>query len=161
MAQAGRAFQPEILVVPEGATVSFPNRDIYAHNVFSTTPGNSFDLGLYKSGGSKSVTFENPGVVNISCNVHPQMNAWVIVVTNPFVAQPGSDGAFSLRGVPPGNYHLAAWFPYGAPVRQEVHLGPGARLSLRLDLRERRGGVLHNDKTGKPYSHYPRSAEAP
>src|SRR5450755_1818664 len=47
VSQAGKAFLPPVLVVPQGATVSFPNLDPVLHNVFSVTPGASFDLGLH------------------------------------------------------------------------------------------------------------------
>jgi plastocyanin len=94
MEQAHKSFIPSLLIVPEGSSVAFPNNDEFSHNVFSVSPKNSFDLGLYGAGTGKAVTFESPGVVVIYCNVHPQMIAHVIVVSNAFFAHPKPDGSF-------------------------------------------------------------------
>ncbi len=45
MAQADKSFAPPLLIVPVGATVAFPNRDEYYHNVFSPSSETKFDLG--------------------------------------------------------------------------------------------------------------------
>ena len=43
--QRDKQFAPRVLVVPLGTKLVFPNQDTVIHNVFSTAPGNSFDLG--------------------------------------------------------------------------------------------------------------------
>ena len=60
--QRGKAFTPRVLAVPVGTEVRFPNSDGIFHNVFSLSSGNVFDLGLYRSGDSKSRTLTTPGV---------------------------------------------------------------------------------------------------
>lgn len=152
--QAEKTFSPTELVVPVGASVEFPNKDNYFHNVFSTAPGNSFDLGLYKAGASRSVKFTKPGLVPIFCNIHPQMIGYVLVVTNPFFTHPDEDGRFRLTGVPPGTYHLTAWFPFGGAVRTEVKVDAGRTSEVKMTLRERSGAERHRNKDGLPYSHY-------
>src|SRR5262249_34596412 len=77
--QEGREFVPRVLAVQKGTRVSFPNRDAIFHNVFSVTPDSSFDLGSYKQGESRSVTLTKPGVVNVYCNMHPNMAAYILV----------------------------------------------------------------------------------
>jgi plastocyanin len=152
--QSGKAFQPELLVVPVGARVEFPNQDAFFHNVFSTAAGNSFDLGLYKSGTSKSVVFTKPGLVPIFCNIHPQMISHILVVTNPFFQRLGADGRFRFVDVPPGTYRLVAWLPYGSPARTEVVVTAGQTTEVALTLRERSGALRHPNKEGKPYGSY-------
>jgi plastocyanin len=154
ISQHDKAFDPSLLVVPVGASVEFPNRDTFFHNVFSTANGNSFDLGLYKNGDSKSVVFSKPGWVPIFCNIHPQMLSYILVVTNGFVAHPSEDGRFAFADVPPGTYHIAAWFPYGGIERREVRVEPGATTDVNLVLRERSGAGRHPNKDGKPYWRY-------
>src|SRR4051812_14103644 len=75
MAQRGLAFEPRVMVVEKGTTVDFPNEDKVFHNVFSLSRGNQFDLQLYKAGTSKSVQLKRAGVVDVYCNIHPQMAA--------------------------------------------------------------------------------------
>lgn len=134
MAQKDTAFTPSLLVVPRGATVEFPNRDSFFHNVFSYSAVARFDLGRYPKGESKSVTFDEPGVAKIYCEVHDFMRAAVIVVENPFHAVPDDEGRFRIRGVPPGTYTLVAWHPDQGTAEREVTVPDGGTARVELDL---------------------------
>ena len=107
--QRDQTFVPHVVAVPVGTTVDFPNHDPMLHNVFSASPAKKFDLGMYDRGETKSVTFDTPGVVRIGCNVHPKMQAFVVVHTNPYVAVSKSDGSYTVSGVPAGSYQLRVW----------------------------------------------------
>src|SRR5450631_3726890 len=48
--QVDRRFAPEMVVVPVGSTVSFPNMDPIFHNIYSLSKPKSFDLGSYDKG---------------------------------------------------------------------------------------------------------------
>jgi plastocyanin len=110
MDQRQDAFVPRVVVVPVGATVDFPNRDAHLHNVFSTLKGKQhFDLGMYGQGETKSVTFDTPGVVPVRCNVHPGMEGYVVVHTNPYAAVSDAHGVYTIVGVPAGTYTLRVW----------------------------------------------------
>ena len=159
MKQQGKEFTPALLVVPQGATVGFPNLDPVFHNVFSVTPGNTFDLGLHKTGDTATVRMEAPGVVSVYCDIHPQMIGYLVVVANPFFTQPAADGSFHLHGVPPGTYHAVAWFPYGPPVREEVRVSAGETAQWRPILRERSDAGRHARKDGSGYLKYGSGAE--
>ena len=73
VAQKNKAFSTKKLTVKVGDSVKFVNEDSFAHNVFSLSPAKSFDLGSFGGGGSKSVTFDKPGKVEVECAVHPDM----------------------------------------------------------------------------------------
>src|SRR5262245_10672972 len=60
-------FQPDLVAVPTGSTVDFPNEDRVFHNVFSLSRTKRFDLGLYRNGESRSVTFNRAGLVDLYC----------------------------------------------------------------------------------------------
>ena len=62
-----------------GDTVSFRNDDPFFHNVFSSSPAKSFDLGSYPQGQSRKVTFEKEGTVEVECAIHPEMKLRVEV----------------------------------------------------------------------------------
>src|SRR4029453_1575752 len=109
-------FSPPWAVVQRGKTIAFPNLDNIYHNVFSLSSGNSFDLGLYSAGGAgQAPTFSEPGVVDIYCNIHPEMAASVLVVPNRYFVKVRQDGSFELPGVPSGRRKIAAWAP-GASI---------------------------------------------
>jgi plastocyanin len=73
VAQKNKAFSMKKLTVKVGDSVKFVNEDSFAHNVFSLSAIKSFDLGSFGTGGTKSVTFDKPGKVEVECAVHPDM----------------------------------------------------------------------------------------
>lgn len=107
--QVNERFVPHVLPIMVGTVVQFLNSDEVYHNVFSFSPAKSFDLGRYKRGKSRAVTFDKPGVVKVYCDIHTHMNAFVIVLQNPFFAVTDDNGNFEIKGVPPGKYTLKAW----------------------------------------------------
>ncbi len=150
LSQRNKAFAPRVLGVPVGTVVSFPNDDDIFHNVFSLSPGNAFDLGLYRAGASKSRTFATPGVVRIFCNIHPQMTALVVAAPTPWVVTTGPDGAWRLD-LPAGRYRLTAISERAAAVTADVAVS-GATSSPPLALDESAFvAVPHTNKFGKPY----------
>lgn len=153
--QIDKSFRPALTVVPVGSVVDFPNSDRVFHNVFSISRPAKFDLGLYKSGSSKSVVMEQPGVVDVYCNIHPQMAAKVFVTDTKYYAVTGRDGTFSLDGVPPGVYSLVAWMPNGDVHQAEVTVESGRQTTLEFELREQRWPkTRHTRKDGTPYGRY-------
>lgn len=109
LVQQDTAFHPPVLVIPVGTSVEFPNRDPFFHNVFSYSAPKRFDLGRFPRGESRTVTFDKPGVVKVYCEIHQWMRSAIVVVENPYHAQIGEDGRFTIEGIPPGRYRLAVW----------------------------------------------------
>ncbi len=129
--QRNLAFVPQVLVVPVGATVEFPNNDRVFHNVFSFKDGKRFDLGLYPIGTVKQLRFDKPGLSRVFCNIHPGMAAYVMVVDTPYFAISDDDGRFMVRGVPAGSYTYRAWRPGGTTLTDSIAVAPGAELEVR------------------------------
>ena len=109
-----KGFIPETLVVPQGSTVRFPNVDTIIHNVYSRSPGNSFDLGYYAPGKSPEYTFNTAGLAIVNCTVHHTMRANVVVLATPYYTRPGKDGRYQIKDVPPGPGTLVFWHPRAA-----------------------------------------------
>jgi len=123
--QINQAFEPHVLGVPVGATVDFPNGDLVYHNVFSYSKPKKFDLGYYGKGKSKTVTFDKPGVVQVFCDIHSTMSAYVLVVDSPFVTQPDAAGDYALKALPNGNYTLKVWHPSLGERSMKVSVNDG------------------------------------
>jgi plastocyanin len=132
--QRDLGFHPHVLPVVKGATVEFPNRDVLFHNVFSLSKSASFDLGRYPSGASKSVRFDEPGIVKVFCHIHSDMSAVVVVLDNAFFASPDADGRFVIDGLPPGDYRVAAWHERARRVVKSVRVDTGSSASLDFDI---------------------------
>jgi plastocyanin len=135
MAQQDTTFNPAALVVPVGGTVEFPNRDPFFHNVFSYSSAGRFDLGRYPQGESKSVTFEEPGIIRVYCEVHESMRAAIVVSPNPYHAVVGDDGSFTISDVPPGTWELEVWHPDVDPRALEVRVPDGGVARVDVELR--------------------------
>lgn len=71
--QKNKAFSVERLKVKVGDTVNFVNDDPFFHNVYSLSETKLFDLGSYPQGHGRKVTFDEPGIVQIECAIHPYM----------------------------------------------------------------------------------------
>jgi plastocyanin len=151
MVTRGKTFLPHILPVPVGASVAFPNQDPIAHNIFSLSAGNSFDLGFYRNGAGKSEKFEQPGIVNVYCNVHPNMSAVVHVMPTPYYGFADAAGAFTLD-VPPGKYRLVAWNEQSGTAEANVEVSAAGlpNTALTIDGRAFRFKD-HTNKFGQPY----------
>lgn len=130
LAQKDQCFIPRVVSVSAGGTVDFPNQDPIYHNVFSVSTVRRFDLGKYPRGHSRSVTFQKAGVVNVYCDIHSDMAAFILVAPNRAYTQPGPDGAFALPGVPAGRYTLHVWHPDFGAFEREVELAEDRTLAL-------------------------------
>jgi plastocyanin len=152
MAQESKRFVPRVAIVSRPGTVEFPNNDPVYHNVFSVSGSNRFDLGLYRSGASKSRSFAEPGLVRVYCNIHPQMVGFLMVVDSPFAAVTDRDGAFQFEGVPAGTWTLKAWHEEGTEtsVPLTVPLAGTVPLTISIDTSGFRP-VPHRNKYGKEY----------
>jgi plastocyanin len=132
--QLGRRFVPDLVAIPVGSTVSFPNRDSIFHNVFSLSTPKSFDLGNYPKGDTRRVVFTRPGIVYVGCHLHPNMGA-VIVVTPGECTKAGPDGRFNLD-VPPGSWTVVAWHRAAGYYKKRVEVLPnrGAHVEFLIPV---------------------------
>jgi len=121
--QKDRRFVPDLVVIPAGATVSFPNFDPIFHNVFSLSKAKSFDLGNYREGQSRLVTFPVPGVVAVYCHLHSNMAASIVVAPSRWAVVVDRDGVFTLKDVPAGTYTVVAWHKTAGTFRKTVIIG--------------------------------------
>jgi len=134
--QRDKKFIPHVLPVRVGRRVNFPNNDDSWHNVFSTSEAKKFDLGLYPPGNDRNVTFDKPGVVRILCNVHPHMEAYIVVKEHPFFAVSDTRGNYRLDEVPVGRYRLEIWHPeLGTKVEPFNMVRGGEVLTVNMNLK--------------------------
>lgn len=137
MNQSHRTFIPHVMAVQLGTHVAFPNNDTVYHNVFSYREGKRFDLGLYPVGSTKTVDFNQPGLVRIFCNIHSNMSAFIWVIENPYFAKTDASGRFRIAGVPPGERGVSVWSERYGTRRLSVRVPRDGTVTLpiRLDAR--------------------------
>ncbi len=120
-------FEPNILIVPVGAVVAFPNRDKVRHHVYSFSKPKKIDLKLYGRDETRSVTFDQPGVVALGCNIHDSMSGFIYVTATPFAALTDAAGKVSIANVPAGGARVTVWHPSirapGGTASQPIAVG--------------------------------------
>jgi plastocyanin len=123
--QVDLSFVPDVVVIPVGSTVSFPNSDAVSHQVYSFSSTRRFQLPLYRGKPYPPVTFDRPGVVTLGCNIHDNMLAYVVVTDAPFFGRSDATGRWTLPDVPNGKYKLRLWHPLlNEPVvEREIEVG--------------------------------------
>lgn len=132
--QKDLVFIPRILPILVGTTVDFLNSDNVRHNVFSPD-GEKFNLGTWPKGERHSYTFSKLGVYTILCNVHPEMEAFVVVLNNPFYAMTGKEGTFRIEHVPSGTYMLQTFAGALKADPVEVVVAPGGTATATVTLK--------------------------
>lgn len=151
IAQKGRKFVPDLVAITVGERVEFPNFDPFLHNVFSQSTPRKFDLGSFTRGETKEKDFPVPGVVDVYCNIHPEMAATILVLPNRrhIVARP--DGTFTLDGVPPGDWTVFAYTRRATrPASARISVKGGADATVELAI-VRGAEPAHLNKYGEKY----------
>jgi plastocyanin len=132
MDQKNRMFIPHVLPVQVGTSVRFPNSDDIRHQVYSFSPAKTFQLPLYAGTPASPLLFDKAGVVTLGCNIHDQMNAFIVVLETPYFEKTAGDGRASLSDVEGGRYTLHVWYPdmRTEPPPQSVTLKGDERIAV-------------------------------
>jgi plastocyanin len=136
MDQIDKNFVPEVLVVRVGTSVSFPNSDAVAHQVYSFSPAKRFALPLYRGRAYPPILFDQSGLVVLGCNIHDQMVGYIYVTTSPYFGKSDARGQITFNALPAGSYKVNAWHPrFDEEVReQELKVVDGDSTHLNFGL---------------------------
>ncbi|HWS96823.1 MAG TPA: carboxypeptidase regulatory-like domain-containing protein [Candidatus Methylomirabilis sp.] len=136
MDQKGLVFNPHVMVVQQGTTVEFLNSDTVQHNVFwPSISGNkklTHNLGTWPKGEKKSFKFDDPGVVPLLCDVHPEMSGYIVVSPTPYFAETDAGGSYKIDNVPDGKYNVVAWHEGMKPQTKSVDVAGSGKADFTL-----------------------------
>jgi plastocyanin len=136
MDQVDLAFAPDVLVIPVGSTVSFPNTDKTGHEVYSFSSAHPFKLGLYRGKPYPPEHFDRPGLVTLGCNIHDAMLAYILVTDAAYYGRTAADGTWLRTDVARGKYRIEIWSPRlqepGLMLQREVVVSPGDHVVAEL-----------------------------
>ncbi len=157
--QKNRNFYPHTLIIPKNSRVDFPNRDNTQHHVYSFSPAKAFNIELYAGRPTEPVVFDKTGVVEIGCNIHDHMQAFILITDSAPSGRTDEQGRLTVE-IPPsvddgsGKIELLVWHPrltdntrmarftieqpYSGSLELSVELSPEPASDDRLDgLQER------------------------
>ncbi|MFK7862688.1 MAG: hypothetical protein AB8B95_00530 [Pseudohongiellaceae bacterium] len=109
--QLDKEFVPHVSTVVAGSRVSFPNSDDILHHVYSFSPLNTFNIPLYGKDqqAEYSQAFNDSGVIEIGCNIHDWMLAYVYVAETVLHGASDESGFVKLSNLPAGEFQLRVW----------------------------------------------------
>jgi plastocyanin len=134
ISQRNLQFAPEFAIVVMGQKVEMPNDDDVVHNVYSFTGTSQFNLGLYGKGESRTVSFDQAGIVDVFCSIHHQMHARVFVVPSKYFANSLPGHSFTLTDVPPGRYVLKAWHERSHMIEKTIVVPASGSVTADITL---------------------------
>ncbi len=151
MDQVDLAFVPDVLVLPAGSSVMFPNSDAVRHQVYSFSDARAFQLPLYRGKPYPPVTFPQPGIVTLGCNIHDNMIAYIVVTAAPFFGRTDSRGIWIADDVPAGRYRLRVWHPLMSEAEDDGRVVEVGDQKTRVDIRLSRS-LRPAPLSGRPHS---------
>jgi plastocyanin len=157
MDQRNLEFRPHVLPVLVGSIVQFPNNDQVDHNIFSMSRTKKFNLGSYKPGDSKAVLFDKPGIVELRCDVHAEMAAYVLVMKNPYFSVTDKKGHFKILDASyfkqtglagaadllPGKYFIKTWHEKLKTQKKAITISEDGDVTVQLNLKRGVPSVLY------------------
>ena len=135
--QKGLVFTPHVLPIVVNTTVEFLNYDNVLHNVYSPDKiADKFNLGTWPPGEIKTYTFKQTGSATLLCNVHTEMEGYVVVIQNPFFFRTDENGNYTIKDVPAGSYTLKVWNKKYVGKPQQIEVKSGQALQLNFELKK-------------------------
>ncbi|MBI5150289.1 MAG: carboxypeptidase regulatory-like domain-containing protein [Candidatus Omnitrophica bacterium] len=137
MDQQGKEFIPHVLPILKGTTVEFLNNDSFAHNIFSPDKAaDEMNLGSWGQGEKRTHVFNKLGEAVMLCNLHPEMEGWIVVLPTPYFAVTDTNGDYAIDNVPEGTYTLKTWHQKLAPSQSEVTVASGDTAKVDFTLKK-------------------------
>ena len=139
VSQKNRMFHPYVLILPVGSSVDFPNQDNTQHHVYSFSPAKVFNLELYADKPEAPVVFDQPGIVELGCNIHDHMQAFIVVTDTRAIGQTNEQGEVTLTldvgdAQVTGTLNLNIWHPRlpdnARPIVREINAANRANAGI-------------------------------
>src|SRR5580765_7980749 len=128
-------FEPHIRVVPAGGKVIFLNSDGVSHNIHTYANKNDSFNKTVAPGSKEECTLAKGDKVQVKCDIHDWMSAWVYVAETPHFAITKDDGSFEIGGLKPGKYKVEVWHERFGKGKGEVTIkddGTSEPLAMKM-----------------------------
>ncbi|MCZ6681220.1 MAG: carboxypeptidase regulatory-like domain-containing protein [Candidatus Poribacteria bacterium] len=129
-------FIPHVLIVPAGTEFEVLNSDPVLHNFHAIGKQNK-EINITQTRTKRRqlpVQFPEPDIIEVVCDVHSWMKAWIIVTEHPYYALTDEEGQFRLENVPEGSYRIKAWHEELGEQVQEVTVQVNQDVGIDFEL---------------------------
>ncbi len=122
--QQRNSFIPRVTAILKGSTVDILNGDEELHTIHTRSVRNQpFNHGTtYKQRIAK--TFDTPEMIRLTCDIHKKVDAWIVVMDNPYFDTTDKNGYFEICDIPPGTYKFQVWHEELGKLEKEVTIYP-------------------------------------
>lgn len=118
-------FVPHVLVAPQGSTVDVVNSDKALHNVRAQAGElKLMNYAMPIPGHVVPTRLKSDGIFRVSCDVHPWMRAWIVVLPTRAYAVTDEQGKYRIEDVPPGKHRVKIWHERLGEREAEVEIPP-------------------------------------
>lgn len=133
--QIGCVFAPHVLGIRVGQPLLIKNSDPLLHNVHGLTFSNmEFNVGVVQGTEATQKFTKREIMLQVRCDIHPWMRAWIGVVDHPYFAVTGDEGGYAIAGLPAGRYVVEVWHEKFAPVSRRIEIDDGEDYPLDFTL---------------------------
>ena len=109
MDQMACRYEPHVVLIPEGSTIKYLNSDKVSHNVHTYAGRNDSLNKTIAPGSNENQSLKKADKIEVKCDIHPWMNAWMFVTGEPYTTISDADGSFSVEGIPAGEHKVEIW----------------------------------------------------
>jgi len=136
--QRGCLYTPRVISVQASQPVHIKNSDPTTHNIHPV-PQNNQEWNKSQPPGATDLNekFAREEVaITVKCNVHPWMKSYIAVLRHPYHSVSSTDGSFSLKNLPPGDYVVAAWHERLGTSEQKVTVGASESKAIEFVFKQ-------------------------
>ncbi len=137
--QKNCVFEPHVLAAMTGVKIEIKSSDAASHNIHSLLRNNGFNDAIAPNGASSktpAAAERQPGLV--TCDIHPWMAAYWLILDNPYFAVTDDKGNFEIKNAPAGTQKVAVWQEatgfLGGASGQDVTIAPNGETAQEYKI---------------------------
>jgi hypothetical protein len=130
------AFEPHVAATVKGAVLKVKSADPIHHTTHPYYEGgiHFFNASLQRAGAEyPGKRIDRSGLIEVRCDVHNWMKAYIVVHSNPYIGVTGGDGRVEFTDVPAGTYPYVAWHEKLGVRQGRVTIESGKTAELKLE----------------------------
>ena len=134
-------FRPRIQGLFVGQDFAMRNSDPIIHNVRSLSQENRpFNIAQPAGTPDRLKRFsDQEGPIELRCDYHRWMRAFIFVMEHPFFGVTDTQGRFSIKNLPPGEYVLATWHESFGENKQTLKVGTSGLNNANFTYKAKKG----------------------